>query len=119
VLTSGRTDRINATPSAVQAAYLLFPLYSGGSLAELGERLAAEQRSLPTIEVLHLFLQVRVAAGQHNAAASQAHVGCTTAAVRAPALRCLLSACQLARYTCAGLRWGTGHARADTTAGAP
>ena len=41
-----------------QAAYLLFPLYSGGSMAELGERLAAEQRSLPTIEVLHLFLQV-------------------------------------------------------------
>ena len=42
----------------MQAAYLLFPLYSGGSVAELGERLAAEQRSLPTVEALHLFLQV-------------------------------------------------------------
>ena len=43
----------------LQAAYLLFPLYSGGSLAELCERLGAQQRSLPTVEVLHLFLQAR------------------------------------------------------------
>ena len=46
---------------AVQAAYLLFPLYSGGSLADLGERLVAEQRSLPTVEALSLFLQVQSA----------------------------------------------------------
>lgn len=36
---------------------MLFPLYRGGSLAELGERLAAEGRSLPTREALLLFLQ--------------------------------------------------------------
>lgn len=36
---------------------MLFPLYRGGSLADLGERLAAEGRSLATAEALHLFLQ--------------------------------------------------------------
>ena len=42
---------------------MLFPLYRGGSLAELGERLAAEGRSLPTREALLLFLQA--SAPQH------------------------------------------------------
>ena len=41
-------------------AYMLFPLY-GGSLADLAERLAADKRSLPAAEVVHIFIQVSVA----------------------------------------------------------
>ena len=64
---------------SVQAAYLLFPLYSGGSLAELGEWLAAERRLLPTIEVLHLFLQVGSAS-----AASWHRMQLRRSAIRSP-----------------------------------
>ncbi len=37
---------------------MLFPLYSGGSLADLAQRLAAEGRQLPASDVIHIFIQV-------------------------------------------------------------
>lgn len=54
-------SQISAAPdgcSATHVAYMLFPLYAGGSLADLAERLAADGRSLPASEVVHIFIQV-------------------------------------------------------------
>ena len=44
--------------SGGHVAYMLFPLYSGGSLADLAERLAKDGRSLPASDVIHIFIQV-------------------------------------------------------------
>jgi hypothetical protein len=54
-------SQITAGPDSISAshvAYMLFPLY-GGSVADLAERLAADKRSLPASEVVHIFIQVR------------------------------------------------------------
>lgn len=55
-------SQISAAPEggpAKHVAYMLFPLYAGGSLADLAERLTAEGRSLPASEVIHIFVQVK------------------------------------------------------------
>ena len=55
-------SQIAAAPDggvASHVAYMLFPLY-GGSVADLAERLAADKRSLPASEVVHIFIQVRM-----------------------------------------------------------
>mmetsp|Transcript_1889 Transcript_1889/g.5518 ORF Transcript_1889/g.5518 Transcript_1889/m.5518 type:complete len:345 (+) Transcript_1889:243-1277(+) len=41
-----------------QVAYMLFPLYPGGSVVDLVEQLAAQQQSLPASDVVNIFVQV-------------------------------------------------------------
>jgi hypothetical protein len=66
-------SQVSAAPdgsAASHVAYMLFPLY-GGSVADLAERLAAEKRSLPASEVVHIFIQVSVSCGGWSACFSQ------------------------------------------------